>query len=370
MLHICHKDVLMADKPKILIVDDEPITLEILEGHLIRDGYDIIFASGGVEAIEKLEQTEPDVILLDIMMPDMDGYAVCQRLKSDKRWQNIPIILVTALSDKRDLARGLEAGADDFINKPVHNIELRARVKSMLRIKKQYDSLQSTLQLREDMAHMIVHDMRTPLNVVSGLCEWMLTRASTSPENLNDIKKIQSQTQYMNEFLNDMLILAKMEADQLLLTPIPTDVNRLLSKVVDSHTIIAQSKNINFVANLPENPPLLELDISLLQRALDNLVSNALKFSPDGSTVTVQLNYLTNSQKPTLRIRVIDEGPGVPAEYRERIFEKFETAPMQRTDLSQIGLGLTFCKMVVEAHRGQISVEDNLPAGSVFTIEI
>ena len=362
----------MTDKPKILIVDDEPITIEILEGHLAREGYDITFANSGREALEKMEALEPDVILLDIMMPDMDGFEVCRRLKTDKRWQHIPVILVTALADKKDLARGLDAGADDFINKPVHNLELRARVKSMLRIKRQYDTLQSTLNLREDMAHMIVHDMRTPLNVISGYCEWMLARSTTSPENLKDLTKIKSQTQYLNGFLNDMLVLAKMEANQLLLAPTPTDVNRLLRKVKESHDIIAQSKSINLVLHLPEESPSKNLDVSLLQRALDNLVSNALKFSPEHGTVTIELEYPSTAapSKVGMRVQVKDEGPGVPREYRERIFEKFEFAPMQQADLSQIGLGLTFCKMVIEAHGGRILVEDNQPVGSIFTIEI
>ena len=126
----------MSEKHRILVVDDEPDTRFILKAALTHEGYDVSLASNGQEAFTLLEESVPDVILLDVMMPGMTGFEVCQLLKTDSRWQHIPIILVTALAGKRDLARGLEAGADDFVHKPVHNLELRSRVRSMLRIKK------------------------------------------------------------------------------------------------------------------------------------------------------------------------------------------------------------------------------------------
>ncbi len=364
----------MTAQPTVLIVDDEPITLEILAGHLSREGYEIAFATSGNDALNKLDTVKPDVILLDIMMPDLDGYEVCQRVKANKQWQHIPIILVTALSSKQDLARGLEAGADDFIHKPVHTLELRARVRSLLRVKKQYDALQATLSLREDMAHMIVHDMRTPLNVIAGYCDWMLTRETTLPENVEDLKKISFQTQHLNGFLNDLLILAKMEADQLILNRQMVNIDGIIETIKESHSVTAISKKVDLNIDFPESSQQVSLDASLFQRALDNLISNALKFSPDSATVTIQVEYPgktnKNSSPYTLCIKVIDQGPGVAQKYRDRVFEKFEVAPVQQADLSQIGLGLTFCKMVVEAHNGYISVEDNQPTGSIFKVEI
>jgi signal transduction histidine kinase len=305
------------------------------------------------------------------MMPDIDGFEVCQRIKANNQWQHIPIILVTALAGKKDLARGIEAGADDFVHKPVHNLELRSRVRSMLRIKKQYDAMQSTMRLREDMAQMIAHDMRTPLNVISGYCDLMLGRDITPPENLKDLEKIRFQTEHMNQFLNDMLILAKMEANQLIISPTSVNISQIVKKIEESHSVLVQSKNIRLQINLPETSQPVSIDSSLFERALDNLVSNALKFSPDDSTVTIEVEH-SNLQTPDAQfcIKVMDEGPGIPQEYRERIFEKFEIIPIQQNDLSQIGLGLTFCKMAVEAHKGRISVEDNYPTGSIFVIEI
>lgn len=135
-------------KPRILIIDDEESIFEVIEGLLLREGYDLTYVSSGKEALNQIEDILPDVILLDLMMPEMDGLETCQHIKANQRWCHIPIIMVTALSSKEDLARSLEAGADDFLSKPINSIEMRARVRSMLRIKLQYDALAATQRLR------------------------------------------------------------------------------------------------------------------------------------------------------------------------------------------------------------------------------
>ena len=135
-------------KLRILIIDDEESIFEVIEGLLLREGYDLTYVSSGKEALNQIEEIQPDVILLDLMMPEMDGLETCQQIKANQRWCHIPIIMVTALSSKEDLARSLEAGADDFLSKPINSIEMRARVRSMLRIKLQYDALAATQRLR------------------------------------------------------------------------------------------------------------------------------------------------------------------------------------------------------------------------------
>jgi CheY-like chemotaxis protein len=156
----------MGKKTSILVVDDEPSGFDVIEAHLFRERYDLSYASSGIKALNLIDSLEPDVILLDVMMPEMDGIEVCRHIKSDPQWQHIPIIMVTALTSKEDLARSLDAGADDFLTKPISGVELRARVRSMLRIKQQYDALEATLQLREDLSNMIVHDLRNPLTTI------------------------------------------------------------------------------------------------------------------------------------------------------------------------------------------------------------
>lgn len=138
----------MDKKNSVLVIDDEKIMFDVLEGMLRREGYELTYVASGNEALSRLDEIQPDVILLDVMMPKMDGIETCRRIKSVPRWHHIPIIMVTALTAKEDLACSLDNGADDFLSKPVNSIELRARVRSMMRIKLQYDALAATQRLR------------------------------------------------------------------------------------------------------------------------------------------------------------------------------------------------------------------------------
>ncbi|MDJ0589975.1 MAG: response regulator [Pleurocapsa sp. MO_226.B13] len=157
------------EKPKIiLVVDDEIHNFDVIEAFLFKEKYILEHANNGREALNFLTKTQPDLILLDVMMPDLNGIEVCRRIKSNPHICHIPIVMATALNSKEDLANCLEAGADDFISKPISGLELRARVKSMLRIKQQYNILKETLQMRDDLSTMIVHDLRNPIGNITG----------------------------------------------------------------------------------------------------------------------------------------------------------------------------------------------------------
>ncbi|GIK39831.1 MAG: hybrid sensor histidine kinase/response regulator [Chloroflexota bacterium] len=364
----------MSGTATILIVDDERVARDLMEGFLYSEGYNLVFANSGVEVLTHIETINPDVILLDVMMPVVDGFEVCRRLKADERWQHIPIILVTALVNKEDLVTGFAAGANDFLRKPVSELELRARVRSMVRIKQQYDRLEATLLLRENLAQMIVHDVRTPLAVIMGFSELLLLKNANAPETLTGINEIKKQAHQLDSFLNDLLMLTKVESDQPILNRSLVEVNQLIQQVQRTHKIIAQSRKIELVFELPAESRPICLDANMFQRLLDNLISNALKFSPANSHVTVRVEYLEPkneaSDSPQLRVKVIDEGPGIAPEHYERIFDKFEIVELKLRGVPQVGLGLAFCKMVTEAHGGRIYVEPNLPTGSIFIVEI
>lgn len=370
----------MRCRSTILIVDDDPMVRRMLQALLSQEGYDLHFAASGPEALARLDELAPDAILLDVMMPGMDGFQVCQRLKTDERWRHIPIILVTALDSKEDLARGLDAGADEFLTKPVDHLELQARVRSVLRIKKQYDELEATLHLREDLARMTMHDMGTFLTSITLLTELLLKRSTIAPDTIapeyvEEIEEIHAHVQRLNSLLNDMLIVAKMEAGKLILNRSMVDINQLVLAVQKNHSVIAQARGIDLVTDLPEESRQIPLDANLFQRVLDNLIANALKFSPAESTVTLRVEYpeaktAPQLPEPRVRIQVLDEGPGIAEDHRDRIFDKFEIVALKREGVSQFGLGLAFCKMVVEAHDGRIFVVANEPRGAVFTVEI
>lgn len=361
----------MDKKKSVLVVDDEPNGFDVIEAHLYREGYELFYAASGRDALDRLDTIEPDVILLDVMMPQMDGIEVCRIIKSDAYWKHIPIIMVTALTSKEDLARSLNAGADDFLTKPVSGIELRARVRSMLRIKEQYDALEATLHLREDLSKMIVHDLRNPLTNIL-LCSNLLLQDNFEGKNLERLQIITNSGRELNSMINDLLILAKMESGKMVLNRVNSDLKQLVAVVTSQFEAIAEGKKIHLVTQLPVQSRWIPIDNNLFHRVLDNLISNALKFSPSNSTIILQVDYpedSSDSSKTSSQVilRVIDSGPGIREDQRQRIFEKYEVGNVI-TGVPQLGLGLTFCKMVVEAHKGKILVEDNQPHGSIFTV--
>ena len=363
----------MDMNPQILIVDDEPSARKTIEMLLLREGYSMQFAGNGPEALSKLEHLPPDVILLDVMMPGMDGFEVCRVIKQSSEWQHIPIILVTALDSKRDLARGLDAGADDFLQKPFNSLELRARVRSMLRIKRRHDELEAALRLREDLSNMIVHDIRSPLSSILIYCD-LLENFVSDVTGHDYLDTVREETNRLSAFLTDMLMMAKMEDGKLVLVPSEVDINALVQSALEGYRSMARLKGLELVLDTPNETQLIELDKNLWRRVLDNLLSNAIKFSPTNGRIHVQVSYPRNNKaesgEPQLRIHVIDEGPGIPPEHHQTIFDKFKIVASGRRDIAQVGLGLAFCKMVVEAHKGRIYVASNQPGGSIFTVEM
>lgn len=372
----------MTMSKTILIVDDKLSARETLKGLLTGQNYHLVLAGDGYEALEKVAELEPDLILLDVMMPGLDGFEVCRRLKGEAKWQHIPIILVTALDGTEDLARGLEAGADDFLSKPVNGLELHARVRSLLRIKEQFDALQAAIELREDMSAMIVHDMRSPLMSIWWLNELMKEKLGgiegVSDDRLREIdelgERINQQVNRLNAFANDMLMLAKLQSGEPNLNYSEVDIRELVLETQQDHLGMAERTKAKLeVVFLPDEPPVIRVDRNLWRRVLDNLITNALKYSPPEGRVRIAVDCSETAgskRESKLQLTVADEGPGIAEEYRESIFDKYKVAGLKKKEVPQVGLGLAFCKQVVEAHGGRIWVTDNHPNGSVFTIEI
>ena len=359
----------MTPRSKILIVDDEQTMRMQLASMLATGEYDVTSLANGKELLEKLPSIEPDLIILDVIMPEMDGFEVCRRIKAQTQFQHIPIILVTIMDGKKVVAEGLEAGAVDFLQKPVSKSELQVRVRSMLRIKRQYDELQRMLRMREELSTMIVHDMSSPIVSVL-LHTTLLQEKVTDPELLNHLEMIRLAADRLDSFVNDMLMLAKMEQSKLRLNPALVDVNQLALDAEQHFSIIAHSKGIKLQLELPVPALEMSLDSNLFRRVIANLLANALQYSPSNTQVTLRLESVKKNHHTHLCMQVIDEGTGIPEEYRNRIFEKFEVVDLKRKGIPQIGLGLTFCKMAVDAHGGKIYVKSNRPRGSIFVVEI
>jgi two-component system, sensor histidine kinase and response regulator len=360
---------------KLWVVDDEPNNLTVVELLLSQSAYDLSYFDRGLSLLEAMQPQPhlilPDLILLDVMMPGIDGIELCHQLKRDDRTKHIPIIMVTALSSREDLARCLDAGADDFISKPLNGLELRARVRSLLRIKRQYDELQELLhvrdemlQLRMDLSHMVIHDLRNPLANILLSCQILQMRGlddRTAPK----VQQIEYAGHRLETMIDGLLITAKLESGKLALHPVDVDLPELIQTVGAEFGAIATQQSVNLIQEIATGPLTVQGDAALLRRVLDNLLSNALKFAPPHSDVT--LAVLRHDDRVLLQVR--DQGQGVNPALRDQIFAKFEIG-QHLPQVKQMGLGLAFCKMVVEAHGGQIQVGDHDPTGCVFTITL
>ena len=363
----------MRNKQVVLVVDDDPVNFDVIEILLFKEEYELHYKDNGADAIASLAEIKPDIILLDVMMPYMDGIEVCQQIKNAKKWQHIPIIIISALSDKEDLARCLEAGADDFISKPINSLELCARVRSMLRIKSQYDHIQETMVLREEMMQTIVHDLRNPLVGIMLGCE-SLKAVDMSDRAKKRIDQIGKTIKQMRLLIDDILTIGRIEAQKLILDLTKIDITEIAKSVINDFEPITLSKKIQLVGRFATEPAYTSADMQLIRRVLTNLIDNAIKFSPQQSSIILSVECLPkNPDHPDpdhldlVKIQVIDCGTGVSAAQKQVIFEKYEVGNIV-LGVSQIGLGLSFCKMAIEAHQGVISVTDNQPKGAIFTI--
>lgn len=356
----------MSQSASILIVDDEPSCFTVVKSLLTPQGYHLSYVESGQAALTQLETHLPDVILLDVMMPGIDGIETCQRLKRHSVWQHIPVIMVTALTAKTDLARCIESGADDFITKPINGTELRARVRSMLRIKHQYDALQATLALREDLSQMIVHDLRNPLASILLSTEMLQQLDYSSALQQRKVEQIALAGQQMQSLIDSLLLLAKLESGKMILQREDADLSTLCSSAVALIKPLAAQKKLELIEDLVEPGNRVHVDVNVFRRVLDNLLSNSIKFAPPGSQIILKTLLPAPAQ---VQIQVADFGPGIAAELRTQVFEKFEIGAFTK-EAAQIGLGLAFCKLAVEAHNGRIAIAENHPRGSIFTISL
>jgi len=222
----------MNKQPSILIVDDEPNNFDVIETLLNGEEYQLHYASGGQKALDHLDTFQPDVILLDVMMPELDGIEVCKQIKAIAKWKSVPIVMITALSSREDLSRCLAAGASVFISKPVNSIELRARVRSMLKIKEQYNDLQELLEIREDMVHMIVHDLRNPLTAIILAAELLKSPKMPLEKKEQKINSIIYGAQRLQSLIENLLVTAKLETGKIALNYKDIDLHSLCHGII------------------------------------------------------------------------------------------------------------------------------------------
>lgn len=362
-----------TETARVLIVDDDPLARETLEALLRREQYHLLFAASGVDVLPRMDELAPDLILMDIMMPGMNGFDVCRQLKAMPEYRHIPIILITALDSTADFVRGLDSGADEFISKPFNTPELKARIRSMLRSKRQYDALQYTLQTRDLLSNMIVHDMRNPLAAVMLYIQLLKRRGNLQPEQEHYLDMIFNEAHHVSSFLEDMLLLNKLDRGSVPLTLSRLDLGRMLADITQKTQAIVTARKVDLViAEPPATPEAMKVDMMLFQRALENMIAHAIKSAPSHSqvTVTCQLLAPTPPANHRLRIEVGNEGSHLAEEDLHHIFDRFAVMMLKERGQSHVGLGLAHCRMVVEAHGGQVKASNRQPTGLLFTIDL
>jgi signal transduction histidine kinase len=362
-----------APAPSILVVDDTVANLELIASMLGEQGFEVRPVTNGRLALQAVEHAPPDLILLDVNMPEMDGYAVCRALKQKAAARDVPVIFLTALNETSDKVKAFEAGGVDYVTKPFQFEEVLARVRAHVGLRRaqvdlaaSYERLRSLEKLRDDLVHMVVHDMRSPLGVLLGRLE--LLRKRLGPALADDAAKqlvaASAAAAGLNRMANELLDVSRLEAGQLPLSRQSSDLAQVARDVAASLAALDRSRAIDVEA--PERA-LANVDEVLVRRVLENLVSNGVKHTPAGSRLTIAVAPHAGGT----RLSVQDQGPGVPAEARERIFEKFGTVEArQNRSYHSAGLGLAFCRLAVEAHGGRIGVEAPAGGGSRFWFEL
>ncbi len=362
----------------ILVVDDNQANLRLLTDVLSSRNYRVHEALNGPEALRIAQSALPDLVLLDISMPGMDGFEVCTRLKADVSTRDIPVIFISALSDIDDVVRGFEVGGVDYITKPFKFREVLARIASQLTLVRQRQEIEalrhqdrqtfeSLNRMKNEFIRMATHDLRNPLNVILGYRS-VLQRLTVAEEHraLMDeaLQAIDDNVEKMRKLVTDMLDLAQMETSWQF-KPAPVSLAGLLEKAVGNFHLIAEQKGITLALAPPTGDTTVIVDASAITRVVDNLIVNALKYTPPGERIAVRAKL----RGQHAIIQVGDTGIGIPPEDVPRVFDAFYR--VKRPDVPDVegtGLGLSIVKAIVERHGGHIDVRSKVGTGSVFSV--
>jgi signal transduction histidine kinase len=377
----------------ILIVDDTIPNLQLLSTMLTDEGYKVRAVPSGAMALTAAQSAPPDLILLDIALPDLNGYEVCQCLKRDDRTRNVPILFISALDDEMDKVKAFEVGGVDYITKPFQVAEVVARVETHLNLQLFQDQLRQTNEklltanqqlaqardeaLRANQAKSaflanISHELRTPLNNILGYTELLQEEAteSGSEQYLSDLQKIHHASSHLLTLLNDLLDLSKVEAGKLTFHITTFDVRAVVASVIADERISVEKNNNTFTTEI--DPMLSEMvgDETKIKQILFNLISNAAKFTSNGN-VSFAAHQIKRHGKRWIEFRIVDTGIGIPPEKIKNLFDPFVQADESiATQYGGTGLGLALTKRLCQIMGGSIQMSSELNVGTIFVVTL
>jgi len=351
----------------ILIIDDQEQNLHLIGTVLTMAGYGVIRASRGEAAFALLAASTPDLILLDMCMPEMNGIEVCRKLKAKECWADIPIIFLSSADEKNLIVEALECGGADYVTKPFNKAELLSRVRAHLALKEAREQLRDLAEDKDELLGLLTHDLGNDLlglhlNAVA--LEKQL--GNIPPHCAAFLSNIARSTEVITAFVQEFL--ANQSAEHIQVQPEPLDIRVILREGVERHVILAEGKKITLAVEFPDYPLYAHADQEGLLRVLDNLLSNAVKFSPTGSSVT-----LTAGVGPLAwtHFSIRDEGPGFTAKDQEKMFRRYGRLSARPTaGEHSSGLGLSIVKRLVETMNGRIIVESKTGEGACITVSL
>ncbi len=352
-------------RPILLIVDDMPENLKILDGLLKENGYKILTVPNGQMALQVVEKEKPDLILLDILMPDMDGYEVCNRLKQNKSLSGIPIIFISALNDTKDILKGFTAGGVDYITKPFHAEEVNARVATHLKIRWQNQELQRLNAEKDKFFSIIAHDLRNPFGGFLALTDMMADETMDLPGDQQKEMMIEMNTSARNIFglLNNLLEWSQTQRGGIEYRPQAIGLKNVVIECLNTMNDLAKKKNIEIIVDIYEQQEVFA-DMYMLQTIIRNLISNAIKFTSNKGMIKISSTINENN---FAMISVEDNGIGLAKEMQDILFHVDARTSRPGTDGEpSSGLGLILCKEFVEKNGGKIWVESEEGKGSRF----
>ncbi len=352
----------------ILVVDDSELNRMMMESFIDPLGHRVIHAADGRDALQQVKAVRPNLILLDVMMPEMDGFEVCRRIKSNPETRTIPIIIITALDKTEDNVKGIEAGADDFLTRPFDAVILAARMKSLLHAKDLNDEILKLEQLKEDLTRMIVHDLRTPLTSIRMSLQTLQERV-TNDDAQELIQFASADVEQALLLINNLLDLGKLETHKMELHREDTAIVELLREAAQRLKPLASHHRLSIRVSASNEEIYAEIDRILIGRVISNLLSNAVKFADAKSEIIVEA---AEHKDGRVEIVISNQGPDIPEDARQSIFEKFgQLSETKAKNNLGTGLGLTFCRLVTEAHKGRIvavSPPEHYPHGAAFHV--
>ena len=356
----------------ILIVDDNSNNLKVVAGVLKGEGYQFRMAKSGAQALSVLDKTKPDLILLDIQMPEMDGFETCLKIKENKELVGIPVIFLTANTDADSISEAFKVGGVDFVTKPFNSDELLARIATHIKLKKQAEELVFQNATKDKFFSIISHDLKNPLSTVIGFSE-LLDKNLASLDN-DDIKKfihyIHESSKFSVEILEDLLTWSRIQGGSLKSEKTNCNLSQILSSNIEGHIPQAQAKNILFSFDFDDELPVCA-DEKMISTVIRNLISNAIKFTPNGGNIFVSSKSKVVNNKKVIETKICDSGVGMSYDQLNKLFKIEHNVTSKGTNNEAgTGLGLVLCKEFMTQNDGEIRAESELEVGSKFIFNL